>query len=123
MDIYEQLALDELENQGLTGFTPHKDRGVDCVVLSKDLSGKAQRLQIKGNRTYANGGAWYQVARKNLDVAHATTDFWVFVSMGLGKRGRFLPTFLVVPATELQARLSSYSAPSGGKYNVGGLYT
>jgi hypothetical protein len=108
-----------MERQGLAVFTAYKDRGVDCVVTRRDFFGTPQRIQVKGSRIYEqDGGGWYQITEESLKSATQVTDFWIFVSVKVGARGRLEPLFLVVPANELVARVSTYTFPSGGRYNL-----
>ena len=117
MNIYEQWAYDTLEKKGFAVFTPIKDRGVDCIVVDKDFRGRPQRIQIKGSRTYGDGGAWVQFTKARLEASTKITDFFVFVWTKQSNKGRLLPQFLVVPTNELDKRLRSYAKLSAGKYN------
>ncbi len=117
MNIYEQWAYDTLEKHGFAVFTPIKDRGVDCVVVGKDFRGRPQRIQVKGSRSYGDGGAWVQFTKAKLEESREITDFFVFVWTKLSNKGRFLPQFLVVPTHDLDSRLKSYAKLSAGKYN------
>ncbi len=118
MNLYEQFVFDELEKHNLAVFLPYKDRGVDCVVYRGDFAGRPQRIQIKGSRTYADGGGWYQFTSKALSTSNGVTDFWMFVSTSVGPRGILRPQFLIVPTSELASRLEKYAKLSGGKYNL-----
>ena len=108
MNIYEQWAYDELERQGFAVFTPFKDRGVDCVVTTKDFRGRPQKIQIKGSRSFDNyAAAWHQFTSSSLETSVRITDFWVFVSYKVGaKKGKLQPVFLVVPTSVLLERLN-----------------
>ena len=120
MNIYEQWVFDALESRAFAVFTPYKDRGVDCIVTRKDFSGRPQKIQIKGSRTYhEDAGGWYQITEKALRTAGRSTDFWIFVSTETRPKGkRLVPIFLVVPTGELVARLNEYASSSSGRYNV-----
>ena len=120
MNIYEQWVFDELESRGFAVFTPYKDRGVDCVVTRTDFSGRPQKIQIKGSRTYhEDAGGWYQIAEKALGAAGRSTDFWIFVSTEIRPKGkRLVPVFLVVPTGDLVARLDEYASLSSGRFNL-----
>lgn len=118
MNIFEQWTFDELGKQGFAIFTPYKDKGVDCIVIGKDIKGRPQRIQIKGSRAYGDGGGWYQFQQSKLKQATEITDFWIFVITTVGKKGRFVPEFFVIPTTDLYEKLSQYSATSQGRYNL-----
>ena len=119
MNIYEQWVFDSLESRAFAVFTPYKDRGVDCIVTRKNFSGRPQKIQIKGSRTYhEDAGGWYQITEKALRTAGQSTDFWIFVSTEIQPKGRLLPIFLVVPTGDLIARLNEYASSSSGRFNL-----
>ena len=119
MNLYEQFVFDECERRGLAAFQPYKDRGVDCIVTSKDFGGQPQRIQIKGSRTYqADGGGWYQITKPRFLSARADTDFWIFVSTKAAMKGRLQPVFIVVPTNDLYNRLIGYGSVSIERYNL-----
>lgn len=119
MNFYELLVCDELERRGLAVFIPYKDRGVDCLVVRRDFTGRPQRVQIKGSRTYPrHESSWYQIGKTKLNAAKTTTDFWIFVSQKTSSRGVLRPMFVIVPSSDLYDRLTAYAAISAGKYNL-----
>ena len=116
MNVYEQWVFDSVEKAGLHVFMPYRDRGVDAVIT--DGGSKFLRVQIKGSRSYTEGGGWYLVNRAKLAKSLNLTDLWVFVWTRVQRQGRFTPEFLAISPTDLMERLASYSKASKGTWHL-----
>lgn len=109
MDAYELAVADALTGRGWDVFVPHKDRGVDLVVLPSLKETSAVRIQVKGSRTYSDKfQGWYRFDRARVSEGTNITDFWVFVCLVPSKKGIFHPQFVVLPPAELASRIEQY---------------
>ncbi|MCH8910418.1 MAG: hypothetical protein IH867_06740 [Chloroflexi bacterium] len=118
MNTHELIAFDELEKQGFSVFFPRQDRGIDCVVTTKQLGRKFVPIQIKGSKKHGSGGAWFVIYKTKID--EIPDQIWLFVWPEVNQQGEFETLFLLIEARELSKRIDAVSKI--GKGNRVDLY-
>ena len=103
---------EEIKNCNI--YVPHKDMGIDLILIKPNKPTKAIRIQVKGSKLHYNpkrgitdpdSKGWFTLSKTKLEKYSKILDYMIFIvhNIEINSKNKpiFIPFYIIIPPNKL----------------------